>query len=38
LSDSRKALMYGRFLGILLILSFCHPEFQVKKTPCFLLL
>jgi hypothetical protein len=27
LSDPRRALVYGRFLGILFILSFCHREF-----------
>jgi hypothetical protein len=27
LSDPRKALVYGRFLGIIFILSFCHREF-----------
>jgi hypothetical protein len=26
LSDPRRALVYGRFLGILFILSFCHRE------------
>jgi hypothetical protein len=27
LSDRRRALVYGRFLGILFILSFCQREF-----------
>jgi hypothetical protein len=27
LSDPRRALVYGRFLGIIFILSFCHREF-----------
>jgi hypothetical protein len=35
LSDSHKAPVYGRFLGILFILSFCHPEFEVKKNSLF---
>jgi hypothetical protein len=31
LSDPRRALVYGRFLGILFILSFCHREFFSKQ-------
>jgi hypothetical protein len=31
LSDPRKALVYGRFLGILFTLSFYHREFFLFK-------
>jgi hypothetical protein len=30
-SDPRRALVYGRFLGILFILSFCHRQFFLFK-------